>query len=236
MHKLVDTETASFEGGVCEIGSILIDDYGVVRGEPLEQILDPEAEIGFGAMGIHNITPEMVEGQPKLSDVIEDHIPDKDYYFIAHNAKFDMKMLRLDQDNTKHICTLELARLLYPTESIPLHGIPDHKNMTLFYALGCYKTFKYSGVAHRAGYDVSVTAAVLKAMMDQNNLKTLDEVYTLLNQPPKPFGERDCWMKKYRGLTWDEVAKKDKSYLVWIKNNYDFKNNIEFKDWVDLNT
>lgn len=74
---------------------------------------------------------------------------------MAHNAAFDKG--KLPQIDAPWICTLKLARKLYPE-------FESHGNQYLRYRLGLKPTLPEGLYAHRALYDCYVTAELLMYM------------------------------------------------------------------------
>lgn len=234
---IIDTETASLKGGVVELASIEVDSVGKVVQNTLQcDLVNPQCKISFEAMAIHNITQDMVDNADTIEELYEKHQLDGEGYIIAHNAKFDIKMLpeSFVKPNQKVLCTLELARELYP-KGDGVGCVESHKLGVLFYQFGLDKTFKgNNGEFHSASYDVQVTAEVLAYMLAENNL-TLESAYNLIN---KPIEKTKCFMKKYRetGMTWEEVAKKDKPYVTWLINKFEWgDDNDSLVDYLKLN-
>ncbi len=87
--RVIDTETTSFEGGVCELASI--DIVGGKLCNPMSDFVKPSEPITVGAMAVHHITDAMVADAPPLSDVIDRYLG-ADFY-VAHNAAFDRPKL-----------------------------------------------------------------------------------------------------------------------------------------------
>lgn len=223
----MDTETTGLNGEVVEIGSVPVNNKGIIKGVPVEDLILPESDITFGAMGVHGITPEMVEGKPSLESVIDKHLPKKGY-FIAHNATFDLNVLPSLVPDVKIICTLKLARKLFDKNE---YG--DHKNTTLWYGMGLYKKANYKGTPHRAAYDAQMTADILAFMLDKYSL-TLDSAHTLINPPPVPVEESICWMNKHKDVLWVDVIKEDPDYCYWLLANYDWKDKHgELKEFIN---
>lgn len=216
--RVIDTETASLKGGVVEIAKVdFIEQDGTLSViDAGSHLINPERRIEWGAMGVHGVTNEMVVEAPTLAQVVDSYLPnDSIEYFIGHNISFDIRILGEDFSHHKTICTLALARKL-----IDKNECGDHKNSTLFYYLGCYKTMEYEGAAHRALYDSYMTYEILKALMIKFNL-TLDGCYDLINTvEEKPR----CWFAKYKGKYWKEVVEADPDYVVWLLDNDKFNN------------
>lgn len=199
MLRVIDTETTSFEGGVVEIASV-----DIVKGvicNPMSDLIRPAEPIGFAAMAIHHITEDMVSDAPLISDVIGKYLGADAY--VSHNAAFDKD--KLPQVTAPWICTLKLARKLYPQ-------FESHGNQYLRYRLGLKPEVPEGLYAHRALYDCYVTAELLmymgrEAQWTVGQMRKISESPSLLHM--MRFG-------KYKGKTFEEVARIDKGYLRWM--------------------
>ena len=204
MLRVIDTETTNFEGGIVEIASVDIVN-GVIC-NPMSDLVRPPEEIGFAAMAIHHITEDMVADAPLISDVIGRYLG-ADVY-VAHNAAFDKG--KLPQIDAPWICTLKLARKLYPE-------LESHGNQYLRYCLGLKPDVPEGLYAHRALYDCYITAALLLDIMHVSGWRP-EEMATITGRPALlttfTFG-------KYRGKAVAEIAENDPGYLRWLFNNLD---------------
>ncbi|MDU5000000.1 MAG: exodeoxyribonuclease X [Enterobacteriaceae bacterium] len=198
MLRVIDTETTSFEGGVVEIASVDIVN-GVIC-NPMSDLVRPAEPIGFSAMAIHHITEDMVADAPLISDVIGKYLGADAY--VAHNAAFDKG--KLPQVTAPWICTLKLARKLYPE-------FEKHSNQYLRYRLGLKPEVPEGLYAHRALYDCYVTAELLM-YMGRDAQWTVGQMREITNSPSLLH-----WVNygKHKGKTFEEVAKTDKGWLRW---------------------
>ena len=201
--RLTDSETASLQGGIVEIGSIEIDKDGKIL-STYETLVNPEREIELDAMVIHNITNEMVSEAPTFAQV-KGNIIDADIS-IAHNAAFDSRVL--DMKDHKWWCTLGASRLVYPESK-------SHKNMYLFYSLGLHNNLSFDGTPHRALFDCHVTLELVRDMMRKMDMDLLE----LMSYVEDMAGEKICQYKKYKGLPWKIVLETDEGYCRWCVEN-----------------
>lgn len=170
---VLDTETASLEGGVCDIAIARLDaDLNIIWQD--ESLIDPERPISPSASGIHHITDKMVWDKPTLSEymTLKDHpLQTPNPILCGHNVQFDIRMLG-EHTPLQHrrICTLKLARLLWPEAA-------DHKLQTLRY------TFDLdAGTAHRAMGDVLACVNLLRLVRREFGLD-IDALLELLKKP-----------------------------------------------------
>jgi exodeoxyribonuclease X len=203
IFRVIDTETTSFEGGVVEIASVDIVD-GVIC-NPMSDFARPAEPIGFEAMAIHHITEEMVADAPPIDDVIGRYLG-ADVY-VAHNAAFDRA--KLPQITAPWICTMKLARKLWPEEK--------HGNQYLRYRFGLNPDVPEGLHAHRALYDCYVTATNLLYM---NGIARWS-VAQMRDITVRPSLLHALRFGKHKGKTFEELTETEPSYLRWLAGNSD---------------
>ena len=125
-EMILDTETTGLSNldRIVEI-SVLETIDGIKTGRRFHKFLNPEVRITKKAVEIHKITNEKVEHCPKFNEIAEELIRFiGDSTIIAHNSKFDMRMLNNEfercgwekYDPTRFIDTLGIARYLFPRQ------------------------------------------------------------------------------------------------------------------------
>lgn len=198
IFRVIDTETTSFEGGIVEIASVDIVD-GVIC-NPMSDFVRPPEPIGFEAMAIHHITEKMVADAPPIDEVIGRYL-EADVY-VAHNAAFDRA--KLPQITAPWICTMKLARKLWPEEK--------HGNQYLRYRFGLDPEVPEGLHAHRALYDCYVTATNLLYMngIARWNVAQMRDITT------RPSLLHALRFGKHKGKTFEELAKMNPGYLRWL--------------------
>ncbi len=166
----IDFETANTRrNSACALGMVLYDDGVYTR---KSWLIKPEP-LDFHPFNIqiHGITPQMVRYAPtfeevwyEIQDILETNI------VVAHNASFDMGVLRcsMDQYNLKYpsidyLCTLKLARKALP-------GLMNHKLPTLARQIGY--TFKH----HDALEDAQAAAEVLIRLIDNHGQGSIESL------------------------------------------------------------
>lgn len=202
VFRVIDTETCGLDGGVVEIASV-----DVVGGEiqnPLSDFVKPDRPIGLQAMAIHHITEPMVAGMPPIESVIHNYKGAN--YLVAHNAPFDKGVL--PDMGCEWICTRKLATRLWPE-------LESHSNQFLRYALDINPWVPEHLHAHRALYDCYVTAGLFQKILAESGL-SVEQMLEISNQPVLL---RTLHMGKYRGKTYEEVAKIDPGWLRWALGN-----------------
>lgn len=200
---VIDTETAGLDpkDGVVEVALIEVDgnlDPVVTH----HSLIDPEGPISASASGVHGIVFADVADSPTLRQFFDmDGV--RDYCrgpltVIGHNVDFDIRFLaRYLPDNITKVCTLRLARHLYPDAE-------NHKLQTLRYQFGLE-----AGSAHSADGDAILCLNFLRRMMDDTGF-TLAEMAALSARPitvtKMPFG-------KHKGTPLDALPR---SYRTWL--------------------
>lgn len=163
-YTVFDTETTGLNPSqgdeIIQIGATRIVNGRLLRQDAFEQLIDPGRSIPAATIPIHGITPEMVQGQPRIGQVLPTfHAYAHDTVLVAHNAAFDMKFLQLKEASTRLrfdqpvLDTLLLSAVIHPhQESHRLEAIADRMNITV---LG----------RHTALGDAMVTAEVFLRMI-----------------------------------------------------------------------
>jgi exodeoxyribonuclease X len=164
-------------------------------------------------MAVHHITDAMVADAPPLSDVIDRYLG-ADVY-VAHNAAFDRP--KLPQITAPWICTLKLARKLYPE-------LESHSNQYLRYHFMLDVDVPENLHAHRALYDCYVTAALLLRLNRDARL-TIAQMRDISARPSLLHTMR---FGKHKGKTFEEIAGQDQGYLRWALANMDLDEDQKF--------
>lgn len=201
-----DTETASLEGGVCDLAIVTINNnFEVVR--EFESLIDPERKISPSAMGIHHITNEMVWDKPTLSEVMEmwGHPFNRENpVYGGHNVAFDLRMVAptLPQSYGK-VCTLKLAREIYK-------DLENHQLQTIRYTFGLE-----AGPAHRAMGDVITCVSFLRHLGRELNTD-LEGLFQLSRKPMSL--DYKLTFGKHKGTALRDLPR---DYVYWLLNKAD---------------
>lgn len=172
--------------------------------QTFETLIDPVRSIPEVTVKIHGITDAMVQGKPKIKEVlpaflkfIEGHI------IVGHGIRFDIEMLAKagkDHQVPSHldkqtlVDTLRLARLYGETPVNSLEMLRKHFNIA-------------TDGAHRAMNDVVVNIEVFKHL--SKKFKTTKE---LLERLQKPIAMRTMPLGKYKGRLFKDIPM---DYLTW---------------------
>lgn len=224
---LLDTETtgAGEEDRIIQLGFMVLDGKNV---EIYNDLCSAPLPIGYGAMEVHGITPEMVEGMPSCIEtqafqtLCELNTPEN--VLIIHNAPFDLGMLSKENftSQMRLIDTLRCARHLFDDEEA-------HRLQYFRYRLGLYKIEQSEadalGIevkAHDAIGDVLVLKLFLTELRKRlqerfEGVNPIDKMVELTQTPV--FYTRALKFGKYKGKTLTEIAEGDKGYLSWMLGN-----------------
>ncbi len=184
--------------------------------ETFSTLIDPCRPIPEESTRVHHITDAMVQGKPKIEDVLEQVFKMVGKHLVVgHNIGFDLRMLNnaarkrnlpCPIDLEKSIDTLRLARLYAESPTNSLEDLRKHFNI------------EEEG-AHRALNDVIVNIKVFKYL--SLNFKKTEDVIKRLRQPIlmklMPLG-------KHKGRPFHEVPI---DYLHWASYQ-DFDEDLLF--------
>ncbi len=171
----IDFETANwFRGSPCAVGLARVVDGRIVETRR-ELMRPPEGWEDFDDFNIslHGITPAMVRHRPRFAALLPEIVAFADGLpFVAHNAAFDMGVIRdacdvsgLDWPNVSYACTLVLARRSYSLLSYSLPWVAEAAGVTL-------------GEHHEPETDAVAAARILLALAALHGADTLDGLLT----------------------------------------------------------
>jgi DNA polymerase-3 subunit epsilon len=131
-YTVFDTETTGLDPSkgdeIIQIGATRIVNGKLLHHEGFEQLVDPKRPVPAASTRIHGITPEMVQGQPGIREVLTAfHAYAHDTVLVAHNAAFDMRLLQLKEESCGVVFdqpvldTLLLSDLVHPLQES--HGL-----------------------------------------------------------------------------------------------------------------
>jgi len=179
--------------------------------QQIETLIDPQCEIPETSQDIHKITKEMIEGKPKIGEVlpqilkmIEGHV------LVGHGIGFDIALIAAEAKRHQIPCrieeqpyfdTLRMARLYGESPINSLQQLRQHFNI------------EPEG-AHRAMSDVVVNIEVFKQLAKP--YETTEELFQILQ---KPIRLRAMPLGKHKGRKFDEIPLE---YLLWAeKKDFD---------------
>jgi exodeoxyribonuclease X len=233
--RIIDFETTGLDprvDRVCEVAFIDVRVDGLMvadadppptltfeRGKMFSTLVDPQRPISVEAMGIHDITNEMVAGKPKIGDLLDILKAGPPDAYCSHNSRFDSEFFR--PDRIPWLDTYRLALWLWP-------DAPSHKLNALRYWLGL-KLAPPEGLtqrAHSSPWDAYLCAAVLRRCCMEG--ATWEDMLAVSIEPAVltklTFGEHA--MKP--------IAEVPESYLQWILKKGGFDQDVAHTAMVEL--
>lgn len=219
----LDTETTDLEDR--RLVQLAYKKYG--SDDVFDQMYKPPISIKPGASEQNHIVDEDVADCPPfqgsddaaaIRKLLEDHI------LIAHNAEFDISVLKNEGVETKYyICTQKIAQSILDDPKIEKFSM-----QFLRYFLGLYKTEpnpRY--IAHDAYGDIMVLEQLFiylfSKMKHDSGLEEREVITKMINISMNPLLLRRVNFGKHAGMLWSELAQKEPSYLTWIRDKKDNK-------------
>ncbi|MGE8561796.1 MAG: exonuclease domain-containing protein [Acinetobacter sp.] len=211
---ILDTETHTLNGQPIEIayapvqineGKLSLD-----KTQIFDQLYSVDEPISYAAMAVHHILESELVDQPHYTTFT---LPSDTTYIIGHNIDYDIRALEkcgVDTANIKAICTLALARLVWPDAEA-------HNISALIYMItkGSAKARDMIKKAHRADMDIILTANILMHEIHQLKIQSLEELYKASEDARIP---RSINFGKHRGTA---IADLPADYMQWLLRQED---------------
>ncbi len=217
MIIFIDLETTGLDvlDRVCSIGIIAVESENITS---IYDVVDEGKKISSEASSVNHITNDMLKGKPKLKDseafMFLQKNNNEDTILIAHNIRFDLKMLSLSgfEWHGKTIDTMRVTK----------HLIPECEKFSLQflrYELKLYKDEKSEALkcgiedkleAHNAISDALHVKLLYEYLLE---IKTVEELIELSSKnvliEKLEFG-------KYSGRYIEDISMSDRGYLEWM--------------------
>lgn len=202
---ILDTETTRIENP--EVIELAYCSYDFAApGVPTVKRFRPSMPCEYGALAVHHILPSELEDCPPAAQAPA-AVPQADYW-IGHNIDFDWKAL--GQPPVKRICTLALARHIWPE-------VDSHSQSALIYFLfgAIPATRERLRNAHSAEADIALTLSILDSIVGLEGIEDFAELHRLSEHARVPtkftFG-------KFRGMP---ISAADRGYANWYARQPD---------------
>lgn len=234
-YIILDTETtgASEQDRIIQLGYMVL---GAKEIEVHNEFCSSEVPISYGAMEVHGITPEMIEGKSSCVEMnaykrLEELNSDENV-MIIHNAPFDIGMLEKEGFNLQMqlIDTLRCAKHIYSDEEA-------HRLQYFRYKLGLYKLEEAEAKklnievkAHDAIGDVLVLKLFLTELRKKVQELYPDEnpVTKLIELTKQPVFVKVLRFGKHKGKNLEDIAVEDPGYLNWMKKSMDLDEDMKY--------
>ncbi|TCM59719.1 exodeoxyribonuclease X [Acinetobacter calcoaceticus] len=212
---ILDTETHTLNGLPIEIAYAPIEIHQAKLSVDREQMFDQlynvgDEKISFAAMAVHHILESDLVDQPNYREF---KLPAQTQYIIGHNVDYDIRAIEqcgVNTQNIKAICTLALARLVWPDAEA-------HNISALIYQIsrGSEKARDMLKGAHRADADIILTANILMHIIHQLNIQTIEQLYMVSEDARIP---RSISFGKHRGSAIKDLPA---DYVQWLLRQED---------------
>ena len=164
-YAIVDIETTggyAAANGIIEISIQVFDGEAVI--ESFETLINPFQTIPRYIQAFTGINNDMVQDAPAFEEVAERVFELlQGNVFVAHNVNFDYSFVKNHLEahgytlNTKKLCTVRLARQIFP-------GHPSYSLGNICHSLGIELENR-----HRAGGDAAATVTLFKLLLDNDS-------------------------------------------------------------------
>lgn len=207
---ILDTETHTLNGLPIEIAYAPIQIQEGKLSLDRNQIFDQlysigDEKISFASMAVHHILESEIINQPNFGTF---RLPPETVYIIGHNIDYDIRAIQqcgVDTSHIKAICTLALARLVWPDAEA-------HNISALIYMIskGSAKAREMLKGAHRADADIILTANILMHIIHKLNIQNIEELFDVSEDARIP---RTINFGKHRGTA---IADLPSDYMSWL--------------------
>lgn len=179
--------------------------------QSFETLIDPECSIPEESVVIHNITDSMVQGKPKIKEVLPKFLEILGKHIIVgHGVSFDIDVIDATAQREGVPCTIKKNRFMDTLRLARLYGRSPSNSLEFL-----RKHFHIDAeIAHRAMSDVIVNIEVFKKLV--YGFRTTEEVFRALS---KPVLLKEMPLGQHKGRLFRDVPL---SYLQWaVRKDFD---------------
>lgn len=211
---ILDTETNTLHGLPVQIAylpcSFEQGGFALNVNAVFDEMFSIDQPIDYGAMAVHHIIEADLIGKPSYKNF---QMPSDTAYVIGHKVHYDLNVLKhcgIDVSQYKPICTLALARKVFP-------DAPAHNISALSYMLSADQsaTRELLKNAHSAKADILLTSDILRHLVHALGISSMEELHQVSEKALIPthlnFG-------KHRGMAIKDVPE---SYISWLLGQSD---------------
>ena len=227
-YIILDTETTGTgeQDRVIQLGYVVL---GAKEIEVQNEFCSTNVPISFGAMEVHGITPDMLDGKSTCTEMASykrlQELNTNENYMIIHNAPFDLGMLEKEGfgNQMQVIDTLRVAKHILPDEDA-------HRLQYFRYKFELYKDEQKEadalGIevkAHDAIGDVLILKLLLSKLrtLVQEQFPSVNPVDKMVELTATPILVQTFRFGKHKGKTLKEVAASDAGYMRWMLSSMD---------------
>ncbi|AXY57245.1 3'-5' exonuclease [Acinetobacter chinensis] len=211
---ILDTETHTLNGQPIEVAyapvQIADGKLSLDKSRIFDQLYSVDEPISYAAMAVHHILESDIADQPHFTSF---SLPEETTYIIGHNIDYDILAIQkcgVDTSSIKAICTLALARLVWPDAEA-------HNISALIYMIskGSAKARDMIKKAHRADMDIILTANILMHVVHQLKINSIEELFAASEDARIP---RVINFGKHRGTPVQDLPQ---DYVQWLMKQGD---------------
>lgn len=211
---ILDTETHTLNGQPIEVAyapvQIADGKLSLDKSRIFDQLYSVDEPISYAAMAVHHILESDIADQPHFTSF---SLPEETTYIIGHNIDYDILAIQkcgVDTSSIKAICTLALARLIWPDAEA-------HNISALIYMIskGSAKARDMIKKAHRADMDIILTANILMHVVHQLKINSIEELFAASEDARIP---RIINFGKHRGTPVQDLPQ---DYVQWLMKQGD---------------
>ncbi|WOE40544.1 putative quorum-sensing-regulated virulence factor [Acinetobacter chinensis] len=211
---ILDTETHTLNGQPIEVAyapvQIADGKLSLDKSRIFDQLYSVDEPISYAAMAVHHILESDIADQPHFTSF---GLPEETTYIIGHNIDYDILAIQkcgVDTSSIKAICTLALARLVWPDAEA-------HNISALIYMIskGSAKARDMIKKAHRADMDIILTANILMHVVHQLKINSIEELFAASEDARIP---RVINFGKHRGTPVQDLPQ---DYVQWLMKQGD---------------
>lgn len=229
---IFDTETTG-NGDLDRLCQLAYKQFG--EKDIFNELYKPVVPISVESQAVHHITPKMVLDKPAFTEsndfgLIKKLFEDENTIVVAHNAKFDVAMLKKEGIHIEnYIDTLKIVRHLDPEMKIARHNL-----QYLRYLLELDEDIEDTIQAHDAKGDVLILEKLFQRLfkkMKEVHEKDEAVLEMMMEISEEPSLITRFTFGKYNGATVESVANSDPGYLEWLLKTKKESEQDE-EDWI----
>jgi DNA polymerase III subunit epsilon len=174
--------------------------------QEFETLIDPQCDIPEISQDIHKISKEMIEGKPKIAEILPQVLKMIDgHILVGHGIGFDIALIAAEAKRHQIPCQIEQQAYLDTLRMARLYGESPVNSLQ---QLRLHFNIEPEG-AHRAMSDVIVNIEVFKQLA--RTYQTTEELFQVLQ---KPIRLKAMPLGKHKGRRFDEIPLE---YLLWAE-------------------
>jgi DNA polymerase III subunit epsilon len=207
-----DVETTGLDLDMARLVEVAVVRFTLEQNQTsFESLIDPGCPIPVDSSAIHRITDEMVQGKPRIEQLLPELIKMLEgQILVGHGIGFDIEMIQRAADRARIPCQLRTNPTIDTLRLARLYGqSPDNALETLRRHFGVLER-----QAHRAMGDVEVNIDVFRHLV--RRYQTVEQVMDALS---RPIEMRIMPLGKHKGRPMREIPV---DYLRWaVKQDFD---------------